>query len=42
MKKLMMLLAMLGAFGLVAPAVAQDKAAEPAKAEAAKTEPAKA
>jgi len=47
MKKLFVILAVvgafgLGAFGLVAPVLAQDKAAEPAKAEAAKAEPAKA
>jgi Amt family ammonium transporter len=34
MKRLFVMLAMLGTFGLAAPALAQDKAAEPAKAEA--------
>src|SRR5260221_8733 len=42
MKKILMLVAMFGAFGFTAPLLAQDKAAEPAKAEAPKAEPAKA
>jgi Amt family ammonium transporter len=42
MKKILMLVAMFGAFGITAPVLAQDKAAEPAKAEAPKAEPAKA
>jgi Amt family ammonium transporter len=35
MKRFFVMLAMLGAFGLASPVLAQDKAAEPAKAEAA-------
>ena len=43
MKRFLTLLAMLCAFGLAAPVIAQDKAAEPAKADAAKAaEPMKA
>jgi Amt family ammonium transporter len=42
MKKLLALLALFGAVTFTAPAIAQDKAAEPAKAEAAKAEAPKA